>query len=105
MGAIITGLAAFLGSIITAVIAWGAAALTSTALVNFLTFAAKIAMLFAISAIVINFVTPFAASLTVDVLPVHALWVADQIQFAYCFSVIMSAFVFRWALGWIKAIL
>lgn len=105
MGAIITGLATFLGGALAAVVGWVATALTSAALVNFWTFAAKIAMLLAISAIVINFVTPFASSLAIDVLPVHARWVADQIAFAYCFSVIISAFVFRWALGWIKAIL
>lgn len=105
MGALLSALAGFIGAILTAIVGWGGAALTSTALMSFLTFGAKIAMLLAISAVVINFVTPLAGSLTVSVLPVHALWFADQIEFAYAFSVIMSAFIFRWALGWLKAIL
>lgn len=105
MGAIITLLARFLGGAFTSIIAWIAAAIGSEGLMKFLAFSAKIAFMLALAAATVAYVTPLAASLDISGLPQHALWMADQIQFAYVFTVVMTAYVFRWAVGWVRSIL
>lgn len=105
MGALISLLARFFGSALGGVVAWIASALGSEALMKFVTFSAKIGFAIAIATACIAYVTPLAASLDIGGLPAHALWFADQIQFAYVFTVVMAAFVFRWAVSWLKAML
>lgn len=105
MGALITGLATFLGGALAAIVAWIGTALTSTALMKFLTFAAKIAFMLAIAAAIVAYAAPLASSLNIAALPAQALWIADQVQFAYCFSVIMAAFVFSWAIKFLRQLL
>ena len=105
MGLIISGLARFLGGAFGSIVAWIASALGSEALMKFITFGAKISFAIAIASACVAYVTPLAASLDIGGLPAHALWFADQIQFAYVFTVVMSAFVFRWAVDWLRDML
>lgn len=105
MGAIIGGLATFLGGALTAIVAWIGSALTSAALMKFLTFGAKIAFMVALASAVVAYAAPLAQSLSIGALPAQALWIADQVQFAYCFSVIMAAFVFSWAVKFLRQLL
>lgn len=105
MGALISLLARFLGGALGSVVAWIATALGSEALMKFITFSAKIGFAIAIATACVAYVTPLVSSLDIGGLPAHALWFADQTQFAYVFTVVMSAVCFRWAVNWLKAML
>lgn len=96
MGAIISALAAFLGSSLTAIVGWAAAALTSQALAKFWTFAAKVAFLYLLNAVILAALQPLASALaqqSFSVFPQLTLWLMEQIDWAFTMSTIMSAFV------------
>lgn len=105
MGAIISLLARFLSVAFGSILGWVSSALVSKTLITFLTFAAKITFVLGLAAATVAYIVPLVSSLDITWLPQHALWFADQIQFAYCFTVIISAFIFRWAVGWLRSIL
>jgi len=105
MGALLGIFATFLGGALTSIVAWAAAALTSTALTKFLTFAAKIGFLLALMAIVVAYVTPLATSLNIAILPVHARWIAYELDLGYCIGVLLAALIFRFGVSWLGKLL
>ena len=66
MGLILTAAFGWIATAIGAVAAWAGALLTSSALAQFFTFAAKIAFLYILSGLIIAALQPFASTLAIQ---------------------------------------
>ena len=107
MGAIATAAFAWLATAFVAIVGWIGAALTSAALAQFWQFAAKIAFLYLLNAIVIAALTPLAASLgtqSFGALGNFAIWMAGQIDLTFAMTTLLNAVVVSYGFRMIRHI-
>lgn len=105
MGALLVGFSTFLAGLFGSLVTFLGGVMASEAILKFLTFGAKVTFLLGLMSLVVTFVTPLAGSLSLDLLPQHAQWVATELDLGYVVGVLLAAVVFRFGIGWLGKLL